>query len=59
MIDEKLTFSDYLTEKIKKATKMMGLIRIFVHPNAQVFKALSIAIVKPHIEYEIRSGAHI
>ncbi|KAG7153965.1 hypothetical protein Hamer_G023185 [Homarus americanus] len=52
VIDDKLTCSDHLAEKINKANKIVGIIRrTFVHLDAPIFKALYTALVKPHLEY--------
>ncbi|KAK4306192.1 hypothetical protein Pmani_021967 [Petrolisthes manimaculis] len=52
VIDDKLKFSDHLTEKLNKANKIVGLIRrSFVHLEPEVFKPLFTALVRPHLEY--------
>ncbi|KAG7163715.1 hypothetical protein Hamer_G002947 [Homarus americanus] len=52
VIDDKLTFSDHLAEKINKANKIVGTIRrTFVHLDAPIFKALYTALVRPRLEY--------
>ena len=52
VIDDKLAFSDHLAEKIKKANKIVGLIRrTFIHLEPEIFKLLFTAVVRPHLEY--------
>ncbi len=52
VIDDKLTFSDHLAEKINKANKIVGLIRrTFVHLEPEIFRPLFTTLVRPHLEY--------
>ena len=52
IIDNKLSFSDHLAEKINKANKMVGVIRrTFEHLDPTIFKALYTTVVRPHLEY--------
>lgn len=52
VIDDRLTFSEHLAEKINNANKLVGIIRrTFVHLDEAMFKALYTAIVRPHLEY--------
>ncbi len=52
VIDDKLTFSEHLAEKINKANKIVGIIRrTFVYLDPTIFKALYTALVRPHLEY--------
>ena len=52
VMDNKLAFSDHLSEKINKANRIVGLIRrSFVNLVPEVFKPLFTALVRPHLEY--------
>ena len=52
VIDNKLSFSDHLAEKINKANKVVGLIRrTFVALDEEIFRCLYVAMVRPHLEY--------
>ena len=52
IIDNKLKFSEHLSEKINKANKIVGLIRrTFVYLDSPMFKSLYTALVRPHLEY--------
>lgn len=51
-VDNRLSFSAHLSEKINKANKIVGLIRrSFVSLDAKMFKSLYIALARPHLEY--------
>lgn len=52
IVDDKLTFSDHLAEKINKANSILGVIRrTFVYLDPIILKALYTALVRPHLEY--------
>ena len=52
IIDEKLTFSDHLVEKINRTNSILGIIRrTFVYLDPTILKALYTALVRPHLEY--------
>ena len=52
IIDNKLSFSDHLAEKINKANRIMGLIRrTFIAMDEDIFRCLWVALVRPHLEY--------
>ena len=52
VIDNKLSFSDHLAEKINKANRIVGLIRrTFVALDEEIFRCLYVALVRPHLEY--------
>ena len=52
MIDDKLTFSDHLAEKINRANSILGITRrTFVYLDLTMLKALYTALVEPHLEY--------
>ena len=52
IIDDKLTFTEHLAEKINKANSILGIIRrTFVHLDPTILKALYTALVRPHLEY--------
>ncbi|KAK3868645.1 hypothetical protein Pcinc_025986 [Petrolisthes cinctipes] len=52
VIDRELKFSGHLAEKIKKANRIVGLIRrTFVTLDESIFKLLYVALVRPHLEY--------
>ena len=52
VIDDKLAFWDHLAEKINKANKTVGLIKMtFIHLEPEIFKLLFTAVVRPHLEY--------
>ena len=51
-IDEKLSFSNHISEKVNKANKIMGLIRrTFVALDKASFKPLYMSLVRPILEY--------
>lgn len=52
VVDNKLTFSAHLAEKINKANKIVGIIRrTFIYLDPTIFKALYTALIRPHLEY--------
>ncbi|KAK4316380.1 hypothetical protein Pmani_012459 [Petrolisthes manimaculis] len=52
VIDDTLTFSDHLAEKINKANRIVGLVRrTFTNLEPETFKPLFTALVRPHLEY--------
>lgn len=52
MIDEKLHFSEHISEKINKANRIAGLIRrTFITLDEKMFKPLYTTLVRPHLEY--------
>ena len=52
IIDDKLTFSDHLAEKINRANSILGIIRrTSVYLDLTILKALYTALVRPHLEY--------
>ena len=52
IIDEKLTFSQHLSEKVNKANSVLGAMRrSFEFMDTDTFKKLYTALVRPHIEY--------
>lgn len=51
-IDSGLNFEEHISEKIKKANSMMGLIRrTFSYLSCNLFKKLYVTFVRPHLEY--------
>lgn len=54
VMDDKLTFSEHLAEKINKANRIVGMIRSFVYLDPTIFKALYTALVR-----QTRSGFYI
>ena len=51
-IDDKLNFEEHIYEKIKKANKILAVIRkTFTKMNAQIFCQLFKGLVRPHLEY--------
>lgn len=51
-VDERLTFQNEIDSRVKKANTIVGLIRrTFTHLNANTFKKLYKALVRPHLEY--------
>ena len=51
-IDNKLDFEKHIDEKIKKANKVLAIIRkTFTHMDAQIFCQLFKGLVRPHLEY--------
>ena len=51
-IDERLSFQNEIDLRVKKANRIMGLIRrTFVHLSATTFTKLFKALVRPHLEY--------
>ena len=52
VLDDRLSFSEHLSEKINKANKIVGIIRrTFEYLDTDIFRALYVAFVRPHIEY--------
>lgn len=52
VIDSALSFEDHISEKIKKANSIMGLIRrSFSYLSCNLFKKLYMTFVRPHLEY--------
>ena len=50
--DEKLKFEEHIQTKVNKATKVMGMIRrSFMTLDAEMFRKLFTALVRPHLEY--------
>ena len=51
-IDERLSFSNHISEKVNKANKIMGLIRrTFVALDKASFKPLYMSLVRPILDY--------
>ena len=51
-IDKDLNFELHITEMVKKANRIAGLMwRTFEHIDKQVFKLLYTSMVRPHLEY--------
>ena len=52
IIDNKLTFSDHLAEKVNKANRLVGMMRrTSVSLDCNMFKSLYTSLVRPHLEY--------
>ena len=52
MVDSELTFQTHISNQIRKANAMVGLIRrSFTHLDCKSFKKLFTAFVRPHLEY--------
>ena len=52
VIDSQLSFEEHISQKIKKANAMVGLIRrTFTYLEPMFFKKLYVAFVRPHLEY--------
>ncbi len=52
IIDNELSFNTHITQAIKKANKIVGMIRrTFTHLDYDVFKQLFTSLVRPVIEY--------
>ena len=52
IIDHKLNFSSHIVTQVKKANKMMGLIRrSYTHLDITSFRYLLISLVTPHLEH--------
>ena len=50
--DENLNFEEHIQMKVNKATKVMGLIRrSFMTLDAEMFRKMFTALVRPHLEY--------
>ena len=53
-IDNRLTFSDHINEKVNKANSIMGVVRrAFRHLDAKTFNLLYKGTVRPHLEYAV------
>ena len=53
IVDNHLTFSKHIAEKINKASQIMGLIRrTFVFLDKHNFNLLYKSLVRPHIQYD-------
>ena len=53
-IDNKLSFSDHINEKVNKANSLMGVVRrAFRHLDIKTFNSLYKGIVRPHLEYAV------
>ena len=51
-IDHKLNFASHIVTQVKKANKMMGLIRpSYTHLDRTSFRCLFSSLVRPHLEY--------
>ena len=51
-IDSELRFEEHISEKVKKANTIVGLIRrSFSFLDCQLFKKVYITFVRPHLEY--------
>ena len=51
-IDVELCFEEHISEKVKKANTIMGLIRrSFSYLSCNLFKKLYLSFVRPHLEY--------
>jgi len=52
IVDSQLTFDEHISQKVKKANAMAGLIRrSFTYLEPMFFKKLYVAFVRPHLEY--------
>ena len=52
IIDSKLKFSSHIVQQVKKANRLMGLIRrSYNFLDIVLFKYLFISLVRPHLEY--------
>ena len=52
IIDHKLNFSSHIVTQVKKANKMMSLIRrSYTHIDITSFRYLFNSLVRPHLEY--------
>ena len=52
IIDHKLNFSSHVVTQVRKANKMMGLIRrSYTHLDITSFRYLLISLVTPHLEH--------
>ena len=52
IIDSELTFADHISEKVKKANCLVGLIRrSFSYLDCSTFRKIYTAFVRPHLEY--------
>ena len=50
--DAELCFEEHISEKVKKANTIMGLIRrSFSYLSCNLFKKLYLSFVRPHLEY--------
>ena len=54
IIDHKLNFSSHIVTQVKKANKMMGLIRrSYTHLDRTSFRCLFNSLVKPYLESSV------
>ena len=54
IIDHKLNFSSHVVTQVRKANKMMGLIRrSHTHLDITSFRYLLISLVTPHLEHYV------
>ena len=52
IVDSKLTFGEHISEKVRKANCIVGLIRrSFSFLDSGTFKEIYTAFVRPHLEY--------
>jgi len=52
MVNSKLTFSEEISSRVKKANTIMGVIRrTFTYLNPKIFLCLYKSLVRPHLEY--------
>lgn len=51
IIDDKIKFSEHTAEKVNKVNKAVGIIRAFTAMDADMFKQLYVALVRPHLEF--------
>ena len=60
VIDNKLSFNQHISEKIKKANSIIGILRrTMEYMDCTTFKLLYTALVRPHLEYQpTKYGAH-
>jgi len=58
--DSKSSFMDHINDKVKKAYGILGIIkRNFIHMDINSFVLLYKAMVRPHLDTQILSGAHV
>ena len=59
-VDSNLSFENHITTKISKANQIVGLIRrSFVFLDADLFRRLFIAFVRPNLEYAHPVSPHL
>jgi hypothetical protein len=52
MFDENLSFEEHISNQVKKANSLAGMLRrSFVYMDIEMFKQLFTSIVRPHLEY--------